>query len=371
LAIPKLETLLAALVQIDSVNPSLVPGGAGEAVIASYLQQLLQDLPARVECLEATPGRPTIVATLPGTGGGRSLMWNAHTDTVGIDNMRDPFSGRIENGWLYGRGSYDMKASLAAALLAFARVASEGPLAGDLVLAAVADEEYASLGTEELLAYIRTDAAVVCEPTALDLCVAHKGFAWFEIETRGVAAHGSRPDLGVDANLAMGPVLERLRRHATELAAGRKHPLLGAASLHAAHIQGGSGWSTYSDGCRLRVERRTIPGESLQDVEADIRVAAAGEHCRLVFSRPAYEARPDSPLAAITLNALASARGARPSVTGQTPWFDSALIAAAGIDTVIAGPRGEGAHAAVERVELESVHQFEEALVQMARAYCR
>lgn len=365
-----MENLLSELVRINSVNPSLAADGAGESGIADALEALLQPLPVRVGRLESTPGRPTIVATLPGTGGGRSLMLNAHTDTVGVENMPEPFSGRTEGGWLYGRGSYDMKASLAAAVCAFAEIAAAGPLAGDLVLAAVADEEFASLGTEELLRHVRTDGAVVTEPTALDLCVAHKGFAWFEITAEGVAAHGSRPDLGIDANLAMGPVLQRLAELTRDLAGRTPHPLLGTPSLHAATIQGGSGWSTYSDRCVLRVERRTLPGESSDDVTREIRAAAGPHACRLVFERPAYEAQPDSLLAAIAVEALTALRGARPAITGQTPWFDSALTAAAGIDTIIVGPAGEGAHASVERVDLASVRLLQQALVRIARDYC-
>jgi len=126
-------------------------------------------------------------------------------DVVGVEGMTDPFSPRIEAGRLYGRGGYDMKGGLAAIMLAAARVAGAG-LRGDVIVTGVCDEEYASIGSEAIATPVRADAAIVTEPTGLQVCVAHKGFLWLEIETKGVAAHGSRPDLGVDATR---PLLDR------------------------------------------------------------------------------------------------------------------------------------------------------------------
>src|SRR5207302_2136188 len=131
-------------------------------------------------------------------------------DTVGAGAMSEPFLPRVEGARLYGRGAYDMKGSLAAAMLAVA-AAAEDPPAGDLILTAVCDEEYASIGTSSVLRKWHADAVVVTEPTGLDICVAHKGFVWFEIESAGVAAHGSKPELGVDAIANIGRVLTGLQ----------------------------------------------------------------------------------------------------------------------------------------------------------------
>ncbi|MFN2420741.1 MAG: M20/M25/M40 family metallo-hydrolase, partial [Gemmatimonadota bacterium] len=206
-----LERTLADLIAIDSVNPTLVPGGGGERAIAEHVAGLMRGLGMEVEVHEAAPGRASAVGRLRGAGTGRSLMLNGHLDTVGVDGMERPFEPHIEEGRLYGRGAYDMKGSLAACLAAVRTLVDSGTrLAGDLVIAAVADEEDTSIGTADVLKRSPTDGAIVTEPTELALGLAHKGFAWLEIETRGRAAHGSRWDLGIDANLGMGRVLAEI-----------------------------------------------------------------------------------------------------------------------------------------------------------------
>jgi acetylornithine deacetylase/succinyl-diaminopimelate desuccinylase-like protein len=186
------ESVARDLVRINSVNPTLSPGGPGEREIADYTAGVLERMGLEVTRHEPAPGRVSVTGRLRGTGGGRSLMLNAHYDTVGVDGMADPFSGAIRDGRLYGRGAYDMKGALAACIAAARAIAESGPrLAGDLVVAAVADEEDASLGTRDLAEHVPVDGAIVTEPTALDLCVAHKGFIWIELEIKGLAAHGS------------------------------------------------------------------------------------------------------------------------------------------------------------------------------------
>ena len=233
-----ITNLLRELVAIDSINPDLVPGGAGEGEIARFVASWLQRMGVEVVWDEPVPGRPSVVGIVRGSGGGRSLLLNAHMDTVGVTGMQRPHEPLIEGTRLYGRGAYDMKAGLAAIMLAAAE-AKKMTLRGDVILTAVADEEYASIGTQSIIKRWRADAAIVTEPTALQLCVAHKGFLWFEIVTRGTAAHGSRPDLGRDAIVKMGHVLLGLERLNQELQARPPHYLLGHGSLHASLIQGG------------------------------------------------------------------------------------------------------------------------------------
>src|SRR5712691_2171138 len=205
-----LADLICELVRIESVNPDLVPGGSGEGAIASFVAGWLSDSGVEVTMVEPVPGRPSVVGVLRGSGGGRSLMLNAHMDTVGAGGMSSPFSPVVRDGRVYGRGAYDMKGSLAAIMLT-ARTARGLHLRGDLIVCAVADEEVASLGTSAVLEKFHADFGLVTEPTELRLCLAHKGFVWLEVETTGVAAHGSRADIGVDAIAAMGPVLAESR----------------------------------------------------------------------------------------------------------------------------------------------------------------
>jgi acetylornithine deacetylase len=362
--------LLQEMVRVNSVNPGLTAGAPGEPEMVALLRRYLAGLDVEVMVLEGTPGRPTLVATRRGTGGGRSLMLNAHTDTVGVEGMAEPFSGRVEGGRLYGRGSYDMKGGLTAALAAFAEVARGPALRGDLVLAAVADEEFASLGTEELLRHVRTDAAIVTEPTAMDICVAHKGFLWVEIRVAGRAAHGSRPDLGIDANLEMGRVLCRLGELGMALRERAPHPLLGHGSLHAATLRGGTAWSTYSGECVLQVERRLLPGEDAAVAFGEIASAAASHEVSRVFHREPFEAEAGTAFMELVRTEVAAVRGREPALCGQMPWFDAALLAGAGIETLILGHGGAGAHELEEWAELSSLGELTCALVGIARAFC-
>jgi acetylornithine deacetylase len=362
--VSQVAELAAALVRIDSVNPALVAGGAGETEIAEFVATWLREAGLEVEVVEPVAGRPSVIGIARGRGGGRSLVLNAHLDTVGVAGMHEPFAARVTDGRLYGRGSYDMKGALAAALVAAADASRLG-LAGDVIVAAVADEELGSLGTEAVVERRSADAAIVCEPTELTVAIAQRGFTGFEIETRGVAAHGSRPDLGVDAIALMGPVLVALGELGRRLEAGRRHPLVGSASLHASLIEGGHELSTYPAHCVLTGERRTLPGESPADIEQELRVAAGDADVRIFAARDPFEIDETHELVQIVLAAAGSTKPA-----GVLFWTDAALTAAAGIPTVLFGPAGAGAHAAEEWVDLASLERCREVYVASATALC-
>jgi acetylornithine deacetylase len=361
----RVAELAADLVRIDSVNPGLIAGAAGEVEMAEFVASWLGRAGLDVEVVEPVPGRPSVIATARGRGGGRSLLLNAHLDTVGTQTMEAPFEARVEQDRLYGRGSYDMKGALAAVMLAAAD-AQDRDLRGDVIVTAVADEELGSIGTEAVLERVRADAAIVCEPTELRVAVAHRGFAGFEIETRGVAAHGSRPDLGIDAIARMGHVLVALEELDSRLQAGRRHPLVGSASLHASLIQGGQELSSYPARCLVTGERRTLPGETLADVEVQLRAAAGDAEVRLFLARDPFETDERHALVA-TLAAASGTDG----VVGLPFWTDAALIAAAGVPTVLFGPAGEGAHAAVEWVDVSSLERCREVYAAVTETVCR
>jgi acetylornithine deacetylase len=369
-----LTALLSALVAIDSVNPSLVPGGAGEAEIASFVERWARGEGLEAERLETTPGRPSVLVRARGTGGGRALLLCGHIDTVNVDGMTAPHEPRIEGDRLFGRGAYDMKAGVAAALWA-AREAARLGLAGDVVVAAVADEEHASLGVQEALGHVRADAAIVTEPTELELAIAHKGFVWSEVEVEGRAAHGSRPHLGVDAIVKTGAVLQELA--ALDRALGeREHPLLGRGSVHASTIEGGVELSSYPARCTLRLERRTLPGEDVAgEVEALLgRCRAADPElvatARTLLVREPFEIDAGAELVGLVREAAAGVLGTPPALGGASYWADAAFIAAAGIPTVLFGPGGEGAHAIEEWVSLAGTEAVAATLVETARRFC-
>jgi acetylornithine deacetylase len=340
--------------------------------LARFVAGWLEAQALDVALEEVASGRANVVARARGSGGGRTLLLNAHLDTVGLGGMADGLRPRIEDGRLYGRGAYDMKASLAALMLAVAE-AQRLELAGDVVLAAVADEEAGSIGTEAIARTVRADGAIVAEPTDLKLALAHKGFAWFELETTGRAAHGSRYDLGVDAIALMGHVLVALDELDERLRAdGTPHPLLGGPSLHASLIEGGRELSTYPDRCVLTIERRLLPDEPIEAVEEQIRAAASGvdAQVRLLFSREPLETSRAEPIVEAVLSAGEAVLGHAPEIVGVPFWTDAGLLAAAGIPSVVIGPRGEGAHADVEWVDLDSVAQLYELVLEAARGFC-
>lgn len=372
---PDLVRLLSDLVAIDSVNPLLVPGAAGEAAIARRIVEEMRASGLEVHVTDAAPDRPNVVGILRGRGPGRALMLCGHTDTVGVSGMNRPFVPEVRSDRLYGRGAQDMKGGLAAMLGAARRIAASGLDAGELIVAAVVDEEHSSLGAEALVRQWRADAAVVAEPTGLDVAVAHKGFQWLTVETRGRAAHGSRPQEGRDAILRMGRVLSALERLERTLAAGPAHPLLGAASLHASLIHGGQELSSYPARAWLEFERRTLPGEprsaALDELDVILGELRAGDpefECdrRATLSRDAYEIDPASPLPG-QLTEAARRVGCPAARTGMTFWTDAAILGAAGIATVVFGPGGAGLHSTDEYVRLDDVERCCAALVELAR----
>jgi acetylornithine deacetylase len=369
----EVESLLAELVSIDSVNPALVPDGAGEAEIARFVARWAEEAGLTVQIVEPVPGRPSVVATASGRGDGRSLMLNAHLDTVGVAGMSAPHEPRVEDGRLHGRGSYDMKGGLAACMLAAAAAARVG-LAGDVLLAAVSDEEHSSIGIQAVVERFEADACVVTEPTSLEVCVAHKGFAWWRVTAHGRAAHGSRPDLGSDAIARMGPVLTGLAQLDQSLEE-RTHPLVGRASVHASLIDGGQELSSYPDRCVLDIERRTLPGEQRKTVTEELRrLLDGGDRDALegevTLVREPFEVDDGEAIVETVRRHAAAVLGREPEIVGHTAWMDAAFVQAAGIPTVVFGPHGEGAHAVEEWVDLASVEACARVLLATATEFC-
>lgn len=368
--------LLQQLVRIPSINPSVAPDeGTGETAIATFARDWLGERGVSAWLEETAPGRPNVVAETGSGESGRSLAFCAHIDTVGVRGMTDdPFDGRLEEGRIYGRGSYDMKGGVAAAMAAAAALARE-QLPGKVLLALVADEEFRSSGAEHFVAHHPTDACIVTEPSEGRLVLAHKGFLWVEVVTHGQAAHGSRWDLGVSAIAKMGSVIEALERLDRDRLRRRGHALVGPASLHCARIEGGTGISTYAPECRLEVERRTLPGEEAGPVLEEIRrtVAEADPEARveLLFHRPPSTCDREAPVASCVREAGRAVLGRAPDEAGVGYWMDAAIFVEAGIPTVDYGPGGAGAHAAVEWVDLSSVVSTAQVLAEAARSFCR
>lgn len=373
--------LTRALVRVDSRNPSLVAGAPGEGAIARALADVLRGWGMRVELQEAAPGRPNVIARAGAARPGAPvLMFNGHLDVVDVDGMvHAPFDAAEADGRLYGRGASDMKGGVAAMCAAAWRAAQAG-IAGELVVTAVVDEEFESAGTRALLAGgIRADAAIVTEPTRLAIAPAHRGFAWVEVTTRGRAAHGSRYDVGIDAIRHAGHLLAELDAYEAGTLARRSHPLLGHASLHAATIGGGAGWSTYPEACVLRLERRTLPGERAEDAVDEVRAACErvrqripsfNADVRFVFAQEPSDVALDAPVVTALCRALERHGEAAP-MEGLSAWTDAALLNAAGIPAICFGPGDIAmAHSPEEWVRVDEIERATAVLTSLAVAWC-
>ncbi|KPU42751.1 acetylornithine deacetylase [Oxobacter pfennigii] len=377
----ELLQVLKDMISIESVNPSLCPGGAGEAKIAEYIGNYLKSIGLDVKYQEINKGRVNVIGILKGSGGGKSLMLNGHTDTVSIEGMDiEPLNPVYKDGKVYGRGSIDMKGGLASMIgAAKALINGNIKLKGDVYFTFVADEEYESIGTEEIVKEYKADGAVVCEPTDLKVCVAHKGFAWIKIEIFGKAAHGSIPQYGVDAILKAGKILSEIDKLSESLLNSKKHKLLGTPSVHCSIIKGGTELSTYPYYCTIEIERRTIPGESYETVNEEIKnildKIASGDtdfKCKyeIFFHRPPLEVSLEEPVVKVLMEVAGDIYKKEPGIMGMSGWLDSSILDKASIPAVIFGPSGEGLHAATEYVDFASVVDTSKVLANTIIKFC-
>jgi len=376
--------LLRELIAIDSVNPALVPGAAGEHEIGGLIASQLQRSRMDVEIQPVTGDRANVIGIIEGAGPGPTLMLCGHMDTVGVAGMQAPFDPIEKDGRIYGRGSQDMKGGLAAMMGAAVHFAANGGLPGGrLIIAGVIDEEHASLGAEKLVTKWGADAAVIGEPTDMKIAVGHKGFEWVEITTEGIAAHGSRPADGRDAIMRMGRVLSRLENLDRRLQSRPPHPIHGTGSLHASIIDGGRELSTYPDRCVLKMERRTVDGEANQcglnevdEILDDLRREDPEfqASAKSLFSRPPYLAPmsandPPNRISTVISRSLIR-KGVQPELGGMSFWTDAAILGHAGIPSIVFGPGGAGLHSVSEYVLANDVLTCRDALIELASDFC-
>jgi acetylornithine deacetylase len=372
-------SLLRDLIAIPSVNPSLAAAATGEREIGAYLAARLRAIGMDVEIYDVLPGRPNVVGVASARAPGPALMFCGHMDTVGVEGMAAPFDPVERQGRLYGRGAQDMKGGVAAMIHAAESLLHRGGLRrGRLIVAAVADEEYASAGADALVARTPADYAIITEPTDLEVGIAHKGFSAAEIVMHGRAAHGSRPADGRDAILRMGRVLAALETRDRWLQAQPPDPRLGTGSLHASMIEGGGELSSYPAFCRLQFERRTVPGEPLTVAEDDLHAIVHGlkmadpelaADIRLLLARPAYAIDPSHPWPASVLRACAQT-GCETRLSGLSFWTDAAILGARSVATVLFGPGGAGLHSTEEYVRVDDVRRCRDVLLALVNDWC-
>ncbi len=367
----RLEELLAGVVACNSVNPAW-EGGPGEADVCRHISDVLSMAGLNPQIHEVKPGRTNVVCTVSGTGEAPSLLLNAHVDVVGVEGMYDPFTLRREGDRLYGRGAYDMKGSVAVMLGLGEALAAEPP-PGDVHLTFVCDEEDLSIGMEHLMGDWLSSldeppsAAIILEPTEEQIGICHKGFAWYEIEIEGKAAHGSRPEEGVDAITPLGALISEITSIGEELSAAEPNPLLGHSSLHVGMVKGGTNLPVIAAESRIDWERRILPGETDEHLDAEFeRIVSAANgaaneatiEAKKLFNRPPMETSESADIVRRLRRAAPEAQ-----LSGMSYWADSALAAEAGIPAVLFGPIGHGAHAIDEWVSVSSLERVYKAIL--------
>ena len=374
--------LLGELTKINSVNPAFEPESPGEKEIAEYIINYLNSLGLETRLQEVTPGRNNVLALLKGSGEGKKLLLEGHMDTVGINFMDiDPLTPVIKEGRMYGRGTCDMKSGLAAMMSAIGKIVDSGvSLKGDLLFAAVCDEEFSQTGCYKAMEVLKADSAIIAEPTDLRIQVAHRGVALIELKTEGIMAHSARHDIGVDAITKMGKFLTRLEKKHNQLQQN-SHSLFGQSSFHAAVIEGGSRAriSTYPKECMSRILRWMIPSESVEDIENEMseiiqELSLEDEQFKathkLLFSRPPSEVSQDEPICKLLGESIQEVIGVSPIFWGA-PWYlEQEIISNHGIPAVCFGPTGDGIHTEVEWVNLDSVIYTEKVFESIIKRYC-
>lgn len=362
--------LTAQLAAIDSINPGLMLGAAGEGEVADFVEAWGRARGFEVHRQEAAPSRPNVVLVRRGSGGGKSLLFNGHMDTVGVHGARtkDVF---VADGKLYGRGVLDTKAGLAAAMVVVASFAP-GELCGDLIVAGVADEESGSIGTSKLVEDWRPDAAVALEPTDLVVISRHRGFAVIDVDLTGKPAHTSRAERGINAVHAVADVIRAVTALNDRWAAAEPDPLERATVL-VNQVHSGGELFTVPPTCNVTVEMRTTGRKAGQQIEEVLATISASTplvtKCEVQFARNPLAQPDDHPFVQAMLRAVQTA-GIEPRLSAAPFWTDAAYHAEVGTAACVVGPVGQGLHEDEEWVTVESVHQCAAALRALAVDWC-
>jgi len=360
--------LLAEMVRLPSVNPGGKAPGTdteGEERMTAFVRKYLEERGVQCALQQVSPGRANVIAEVRGESD-RTVVLETHMDTVSVEAMTiEPFEPAVGEGLVHGRGSCDAKASLAAMMTAMVRIAQDQPPPDSCVLAAVVDEEFGYTGVKRFLDDCGEIAgAVVGEPTMLEVVIAHKGAVRWQVITRGVSAHSSDPAKGVNAIYKMARVLQALEAYADALASREGHPLVGGPTLSVGTIQGGSAVNIVPETCEALVDRRLIPGERIDEVEADLLAFVRGEldgradfELAGILKDPPLETSEDAEVVA-RLKAAAEAVVGEAKLVGAAYGTDASKFAQAGIPAIVCGPGDIAqAHTADEWIAAEQVER--------------
>ena len=361
---------LAELVRINSINTAY-PGGPGEAAVADYVRRFFRERGLETWDQEVFPGRPNVIARVPGRQPGRRVVFEAHTDTVTVAGMTiPPFEPTIADGRLHGRGSCDDKGGLAAMMHALASLKNDGIVPPcEIWLCAAVDEEHSYRGVVKLCEGLTGAAAVVAEPTEMRVVITSKGVLRWKLISRGRAAHSSKPHLGVNAIAHMARVILAFEQDHQRLAA-TTHPLLGCATANVGLITGGVQVNFVPDQCAIEVDRRLLPGERAADVLAgyqrlldELKAAHPTFDVEMQPPRVVDEslATPADAAPVRVASAILRELGLNPEPAGVPFGSDASKLSRQGLPSILFGPGSiDRAHAAVEYVECDQVEQASE-----------
>jgi len=377
----KLQSVLQEQEIIDYIEALVkIPSYSGlknqEKEIAEFIHRSLVIEGIDAELIEVEKGRYNIIGTLKGEGAGKTLLLTGHTDTVPPYDMKNPFTLKIEENKLYGRGAVDMKGPLACMIFSMIAIKRSGiKLNGDVVFAGVIDEEEGSLGTIDLIERgLKADAAIVGEPTNLDLCVAHRGLEWFEVQFQGKTVHGGKQSEGINAILKASNFIQRCEEKLIPNIMKETHDIIGTSSMNYGTIQGGTQPSTVAGECKLKIDRRWVPGvkydqvlddfENIiselkeQDDEFDCTFNIVKESVmKKGYIHEAMEIDLHHPILSMVRESTGRIFNRRPDTTFFPAWTDGGLLSSyAKIPTIVFGPGNlESAHSAKEHLDKNQV----------------
>lgn len=375
--------VISEMVEIESINSWLIPGGSGERAVQTYIRSYLNKLGISSEFEIIDETHANLAATLKGTGGGKNITLYAHADTVGCELWADrALVPEIQGDRLIGLGAADDKGLCAAMMLTVKDLVDRGvPLSGDVHLCFISDEEGASCGALDYVKKHTPEAALVLESAPLEqICVTHQGFGWLKITTKGKAGHGSAGETSSDAIYHMAEVIVRLQKNQRENFARNIHPMNGETVYHTSTIRGGTDFASYPEECVLGIEIGTQPGETIQNRIDEIEAIfnEIKEFCPYfegqvdaIIARDPFAASGHEELFGIVSESIENYHGKPAKAVGENSWGDSQLFQDAGFPTLGLGSLGGNFHAPDEWISISEMETLVKVLSDVIMRYCK
>lgn len=363
-----------------------------EKEVAEYIYRFCRENGLEAELVNVDGERKNVYVYARGNGSGRTLLFNGHTDTVPPYKMIiDPFKAEIKDGYIWGRGTNDMKGAIACMLMSVLAIKrSKIKLPGDIIVAAVIGEEEKSEGTEAFVkSGIMADGAIVGEPSNYEYAIGHRGLEWLEFVFRGKVAHGGVPDEGVNAISKASKFIQKVEEQLYPKLKGRYNEYMGPSVMNIGRIEGGTQPSTVADYCSLKIDRRYVVGETVdsviseyQQIIDEIKDADSSFDAKIVrmesnlmneFDHIYHYTNPAEAIVKNVEKALNNHLGKSPMITRKRGWTDAATLSYYGkIPTVITGPGNLSySHTKDERIPVHDLVDYVKIYADIAMGFCK